>query len=101
MRYAKRVDNNQAEFTRIIRKNKLFKIYDNSKIGSGFPDKTVVHIPSNYHLLVEIKDEGKRNHLTPAQKHWFENKPKQLHAIVAERPSEVFSYFEKVFEVKI
>lgn len=101
MRYNKRVDANQALFYKTIRKNKLFTITDQSKIGQGFPDAVVMHIPSREELLVEIKDKGKRNHLTDAQKKWFENKPKGLHAIVAESPDEVFAYFKIVFKVKV
>lgn len=100
-RYARRTDNNQAQIYREVRANKLFKVLDHSKIGAGFPDCEVIHIPSNNHLLVEIKDTGKRNQLTKAEKEWWGSKPKQLHATVVESSKEIFAYFETVFKVKI
>lgn len=56
MTYAKRVDNNQKEIVKRLRKLKNLSVAIASRVGFGFPDIVVGYNSRNY--LVEIKSEN-------------------------------------------
>lgn len=64
MRFAKKVDQNQAEIVLALRKIGI-RVYVSSGAGSGLPDLVCFH-QGRIHAL-EIKAKGKRKRLTPAQ----------------------------------
>ena len=71
MRYG-RVDNNQNEIISTLRTIPGISVANTSQLGDGFPDMVVGY--EGFSFLFEIKDTGKRRHLTDAERkfmhHW-------------------------------
>lgn len=74
MRRKARVDDNQADIVKALRKIPGVSVAVTSQLGKGFPDLVVSHNGVNY--LVEIKDGKKPKHqqkLTEDEKEFHES----------------------------
>lgn len=74
MTYAKRVDVNQLEITKVLRKMGC-QVHVTSSLGAGYPDLNV-SLGEGKLFLVEIKDGSKppsARKLTPAEQKFFDS----------------------------
>ncbi len=71
---AKRIDDNQNQIVKLLRKIPGVSVAVTSSLGQGFPDLVVGYNLSNF--LIEVKDENKtpsKRKLTPDEQDFHDN----------------------------
>ena len=86
-----RVDSNQAEIVKKLRRHKELSVWDTHTVGRGFPD-IIVGIDNAFNPLFEIKKDWKSK-LTPAEIKFKETWKGEYYAI--------FTYEQACFHLGI
>ena len=93
-RYAAKVDKNQAELVRVLRR--FMKVALTHRLGGGFPDLLCCGIKRYTDqwtlLLVEVKDVGKEDDLTDDEREFFKEWA-GTPLIIASKPEDVLRWY--------